>query len=68
MHLVPKTDNPAYAHDRCQCLECGYIFLRTPNPFLRILGMVIGESCPNCTSRKTISLAKMAPQQISNSR
>ena len=57
MQLVPKTDNPRYRQDRCQCTECGYIFLRRPSLFFRLLALLRGEICPNCASRKTISLA-----------
>ena len=58
MQLVPKTDNPRYRKDRCQCTECGYIFLRRPSRFFRFLALLRGEVCPNCASRKTVSLAK----------
>ncbi|MBQ7617409.1 MAG: hypothetical protein IJS50_00900 [Desulfovibrio sp.] len=68
MNLVPKIDNPLYSHDRCQCTECGYIFLRSTSLPIRLLGSLCGDKCPNCYSRKTIRLddqnAKLQPGYV----
>ena len=66
MRVIPKIDNPAYAQDRCQCLDCGYVFLRPRNLILRAIAALFGEECPNCASRKVLNIGKMSPQRIHN--
>lgn len=58
MRLIPNPNDPANFHDRYQCLDCGYVFLRQKHIFFRILAALLGETCPNCASRKTISIAE----------
>ena len=66
MRLIPNPNNPAYSNDRHQCLDCGYIFLRQKNIFFRLLAAIFGETCPNCASRNTVSMAHVATEQISS--
>ena len=56
MHLIPKADDPLYVHDRCQCQDCGYIFLRKTGLLFRCVSLFRGEICPNCTGNHVIPL------------
>ena len=66
MHLVPKADDPLYVQNRCQCQDCGYIFLRKTGFLSRCFSLLFGEVCPNCTGKKIISLAQTNPINVAS--